>query len=316
MRRTRRVKLAVVELRAVRVLATSLLCLALAARAETAVLDAPLLALGAGQVVPRNEAVDKAALQVDEGDFEDAIRTLEKGIEEPDLTDDQLAEMYRLLGLSHLYLGNEERARDAFEKLLQARPDYELPKSAPPKIRSLYARIKEDIRKRRVRPVTLTVTPATDAPGDQAVVVEARIDDMALGAKAKLFYRRAGAQSFSSIDFSRGKVSRADSTATVPAFEVPAEEQSYEVEYYVEVADAAQRRLAGRGDPYNPLTFRVSAKKVGTGPVVEATPLYKSPWLWIGIGLGAAAVTTGVVVLATSNQTATLPVKIHLEGQP
>jgi tetratricopeptide (TPR) repeat protein len=312
---TRRVKPGVVGHRSVRVLTASLCCLAFVAHAELAALDAPVI-LSAGQVVPKNEAIQKAAQQVDEGDFEDAIRTLERGIEQPDLTDDQLAEMYRLLGLSHLYLGNEDRARDAFEKLLQARPDYELPKSAPPKIRSLYARIKEDIRKRRVRPVTLTVTPVTEASGAEAVVVEARIDDMALGAKAKLFYRRAGAQSFSSIDFARGKTSRADYTATVPAFEVPAEEQSYEVEYYVEVADAAQRRLAGRGDPYNPLTFRVAAKKLSTAPVVEATPLYKSPWLWIGIGLGAAAATTGIVVLATSNQTATLPVKIQIDGQP
>lgn len=275
--------------------------------------DAPLLL---GQVVPKNEAITRAAQQVDEGDFEDAVRTLEKGIAQPDLTDDQLAEMYRLLGLSHLYLGNEDRARDAFEKLLQARPDYDLPKAAPPKIRALYARIKDDIRKRRVRPVTLTVTPVTEVTGGDAVVVEARIEDMALGAKAKLFYRRAGVQSFSSIDFARSKTSRTDYTATVPAFEVPAEDQSYEVEYYVEVADAAQRRLAGRGDPYNPLTFRVPARKSSEGPVVESTPLYKSPWLWIGIGLGAAAITTGAVVLATSNQTATLPIKIQIDGTP
>ena len=302
MRMTRRVKPAVVGLKAVRRIAFVILSLA-----------APLVL---AQVVPKNEAITRAAQQVDEGDFEDAVRTLEKGIDQPDLTDDQLAEMYRLLGLSHLYLGNEDRARDAFEKLLQARPDYDLPKAAPPKIRALYARIKEDIRKRRVRPVTLTVTPVTEVEGGNAVVVEARIDDMALGAKGQLFYRRAGVQSFSSIDFARGKTSRADYTATVPAFEVPSEDQSYEVEYYVEVADAAQRRLAGRGDPYNPLTFRVPARKSSSGPVVEQTPIYKSPWLWIGIGLGAAAATTGVIVLATSNQTATLPVKIQIDGAP
>jgi len=268
------------------------------------------------QVVPRNDALIKAQQQVDEGDFEDAIRTLTQGIDQPDLTDDQLAELYRLLGLSHLYLGNEERARDAFEKLLQARPDYELPKSAPPKIRSLYARIKEDIRKRRVRPVTLTVVPAPDANGDEPVVLEAKIDDMALGAKAKLFYRRAGAQSFSSIDFVRSKQNRTDYAATIPAFEVPTEDQSYEVEYYVEVADAAQRRLAGRGDQYNPQTFRVASKKatVTTGP--EPVPFYKSPWLWIGVGVVAAGAATAGVIYATSNQTATLPIKIQIEGQP
>ena len=36
-------------------------------------------------MVPKNEAIQKAAKQVDEGDFEDAIRTLEKGIDQPTL---------------------------------------------------------------------------------------------------------------------------------------------------------------------------------------------------------------------------------------
>lgn len=289
------------------------LCLALAASAAPRL---PLAPTGLGQVVPKNEAIEKASQQVDEGDFEDAVRTLTRGFDQPDLTDDQLAEMYRLAGLAHLYLGNEEKARDAFEKLLQARPDYELPRATPPKIRALYGRIKDDIRKRRVRPVTLTLTPAPDVDGGAPLDVEARIEDMALGAKAKLFYRRAGAQGFSSTDFVRGKADRTAYLATIPAFELPSEETSYEIEYYVEVADAAQRRLAGRGDSYNPLTFQVAARHVAQGPAVEAVPLYKSPWLWLGIGVVVAGATTGAVLLATSNQTATLPVKIQIEGTP
>jgi hypothetical protein len=88
------------------------------------------------------------------------------------------------------------------------------------------------------------------------------------------------------------------------------------MEYYVEVADAAQRRHAGRGDAYAPLTFHVAARQASQAPPVERAPVYKSPWFWIGIGLGVAAATTGVVVLATSSQTATLPVKIQIEGTP
>ena len=41
------------------------------------------------------------------------------------------------------------------------------------------------------------------------------------------------------------------------------------------------------------------ATKSAAPPVVEATPIYKSPWLWIGVGLGAAAATTGIVLFAT-----------------
>ncbi len=267
------------------------------------------------QVTPRNDALTKGQQQVEEGDFEDAVKTLEAGIDAPDLTDDQLVELYRLLGLSHLYLGNEDKARGAFEKLLQARPDYELPKATPPKIRTLYARIKDDIRKRRVRPVTLSVAGVPEQKPAQAVTVEARIDDMALGAKAKLFYRRSGAQNYSSIDFLRDRADRSMYRATIPAFEVPEEPAAYDLEYYVEVADAAQRRLAGRGDLFTPLTFRVLAKVV-VEDAEKPKAWYQNPWVWVGIGAGAAAVTTGAVILATQRPTGTLPITIQIEGMP
>ncbi|MCA2979463.1 MAG: tetratricopeptide repeat protein [Myxococcaceae bacterium] len=267
------------------------------------------------QVVPRNDALVRGQQQVEEGDFEDAVKTLEAGIDQPDVTDDQLAELYRLLGLAHLYLGHEDKARAAYEKLLQARPDYELPKATPPKIRTLYARLKEDIRKRRVRPVTLSVAGLPDQPPGTAVTVEARIDDLALGAKAKLFYRRSGAQHFSSIDFTRDKADRALHRATIPAFELPEEPAAYDVEYYVEVADAAQRRLAGRGDPFSPLMLRVLAK-VAAAEVEKPRAWYQNPVVWIVIGVGAAAATTGVVVLATQRPTGTLPITIQVEGMP
>ncbi len=271
-------------------------------------------ALAFAQIVPRNEFIEKAQSQVDDGDFEDAVKTVKEGIAAAD-TDDQLAELYRLAGLAYLYLGKESDARDAFEQLLQARPDYELPAAAPKKIRALYARIKEDIGKRRVRPVTLTLTPVSETTGNEAVDVQARIEDMALGAKARVFYRRAGVENFSSVDFVRDRNDRTQFTAGIPAFALPTEERAWEVEYYVEVSNAASRRLAGKGDAFNPLRFTVLAKQTD-GAAAEAVPAYKSPWLWIGVGLGVAAVTTGVVLLATTQQTGTLPVRIQITGEP
>jgi tetratricopeptide (TPR) repeat protein len=268
------------------------------------------------EVAPRSEAIERAQGQLDQGDFEEAVKTLDAGLEGAELTDDQLVELYRLLGLAHLYLGNEPEARSAFEKLLQARPEYELPRSAPPKIRALYTRIKDDVKKRRVRPVTLSVQPPTTVEGDAPLSVDAVIEDLALGARAKLFYRRAGAQSYASVDFVREKGAKTDYRAQVPGFALPAEQAGYEVEFYVEVADAAQRRLAGRGDPFNPLTFQVLAKQAPQVPVPASTPWYQNGWVWVGVGVGVAAVTTGAVLLATQKQTASLPIKIQIDGTP
>src|SRR5512140_1802343 len=171
----------------VRALAPILTCLALAGP----VLPAPALALSG----PGSPEVQKAQRQIDEGDFELAVRTLEAALDEEDVS----VELYRLLGLAYLYLGDEPKARDAYEKLLQARPDFELPRSAPPKIRELYDRIIRDIRQRRVRPVTLDMAPIPGAEGGREVGVGARITDLPLGAKAKLYYRRGGAQAYSSV---------------------------------------------------------------------------------------------------------------------
>ena len=282
-----------------------------------------VLAFGASstalaQLSPRSPEAEAAQGQVDAGDYEDAIATVERGLTKPDLTDDQLAELYRLLGLSHLYLGNEEKARASFEKLLQARPDYEIPKGAPPKVRALYARIKEDIKKRRVRPVTLTLEPLGAVSPGAPAAVRARIDDLALGAKAKLFFRRAGAQSYSSADFVRDRAAKEEFTATLPAYEIP--EEGNALEYYVEVADAAQRRLAGKGDAYNPLVAKVTSRGGSEAAVSSATSepqraWYTIPWVWVGVGVGVAAIATTAAVLATQKQTATVTVDVTVRFQ-
>lgn len=266
------------------------------------------LVVALGQMSPSIAEIDAAQAQLDAGDYEDVLATTARGLARPELTDEQLAELYRLEGLAHLYLGNEDRARLAFEKLLQARPDYEIPKSAPPKVRALYGRIKEDIKKRRVRPVTLSLEPVGAAEPDAPLVVRARIDDLALGSKAKLFFRRAGAQAYSSVDFRRRKEAF---EATVPAFEV----EGAALEYYVEVADAAQRRLAGRGDAYNPLVLSVVARAAAPTVVAQERHWYEIPWVWVGVGVGVAAITTTAVVLATQKQTATVQVDVMVKVQ-
>ncbi|MGA9520205.1 MAG: tetratricopeptide repeat protein [Myxococcaceae bacterium] len=269
--------------------------------------DAPLAQFG-----PRSPEAEQAEELMSEGEFERAVRVLKRGVAASDVSDDTLVELYRLMGLAYLYLGDPERARDAYEKLLQARPDYELPKSAPPKIREVYARIKEDIRKRRVRPVTLTAEPVADTVAGQPLVVKAHIEDLALGSRARFYYRRAGAQAFSSVDFARVNGSRKDFEATLPAFELAAEARGYDIEYYLEVADAAQRRLAGKGDAFNPSHFTVLAPGGAPATEQDGTAWYQNPWVWIVGGAVAAGATAGIIAIANNPPTGTLPVTIRV----
>ncbi|MCE9672916.1 hypothetical protein LY474_34430 [Myxococcus stipitatus] len=272
------------------------------------------------QLGPASPEITRAREQIDNGEFEEARRTLQAGLDAPDVTDDQLVELYRLLGLTALYLGDENQAREAYEKLLQARPDYELPRTAPPKLRALYARIKDDIRSRRVRPVTLDVDPIPDARGSAPLEVVATIQELALGARARLFYRRAGDQAYNSVDFVKDRNDKERFLAVVPAYDVPAESEPYEVEYYFEVADAAQRRLAGRGDSFQPLMFQVLPLQQAAVADAEGSsgrPWYKSPWLWVAVGAVAIGGTAGVVALSSSEDRGRVPITIRVDpSQP
>ena len=262
------------------------------------------------EVLPRNAELDRGAALVERGDFEDAVATLERGLRQPDVSESQLAELYRLLGLAQLYLGDEERAREAFERLLQVRPDYDVPKGTPPKVKALYARIREDIRKRRLRPVALVVDPVVSVAASQPWPVRARIDNLPLGAKAKVFYRRGGAQTFSSVDFVHSPDREWTYTAVVPALEATAGARD-EWEYYVEVFDAAQRRLAGKGDAVEPL--RAGVANVKGSDLEAAPPWYQSPWPWVGIIAGVGAIAAVVTVVALQKPTATLDVTVRVQ---
>lgn len=284
---------------------------AFAAPGPLRILDVPL---AQAPVMPE---VEQAQTQIDNAEFEDAVKTLQQALNAPDVTDDQLVAIYELLGLAHLYMGNEEKARDAYEKLLQARPDFELPRTAPPRIRSIYARIKEDIKKRRVRPVTITAEPVESVKGGAPLEVKAKIEDLALGSKPKLYYRRGGEQAYSSVDFVRDRKDKTLFRAIIPAFELPEENATYDVEYYLEVADAAQRRLAGRGDAYSPQRFSVVAKDddfTGGGQGEDAW--YKNPLIWVGVGVLVVGAGAGIYVLANQRQTGEIQASWSFEPTP
>jgi tetratricopeptide (TPR) repeat protein len=278
------------------------------ARGAVRVVDVPL-----SQAGPATRAQEQAQAQLDAGEFDEAVRTLQRALGEPELTDAQLVELYRLLGLAQLYLGNEDRAREAYEKLLQARPDYELPRGAPPKVARLYERIREDIRKQRVRPVKLEVEPLGDTEGGNPVELTIQVENLALGSRPILYYRRAGTETFGSAGFKRAADAPELYRATLPAWELPAERARYEVEYYVEVADAARRRLAGRGDAFTPLRFSVRPPGVAGPSSEDEGRWYANPWVWVGMGAGVAAAGAGAAFLLSQQQTGTATLTVRVQ---
>jgi hypothetical protein len=295
-----------------------------AGRAVAALLAAQLSwapALGFAASFPQNPHLGQAQSALDDGDLEKAWNELQKAQAQPDNSDDALVEIYKLQGIVALYRGDKQAARQALEKLFQVRPDYSLPKGTSPKIRDLFTQVQEDVRQHRVKPVTLDFEPITSLAAGGPAVLAAQIGDLPEGARARLFYRRAGSEAFSSVDLKRNEGTKF--TATLPAAELPADEAPFGLEYYVEVDDAAGRRLAGRGDALAPLTARVHAPASGEPAVTTPPPTtepesawYARWYVWAGVGVVAAAGAGTAIYFATRTNTGTLPVTVTVQNSP
>lgn len=89
--------------------------------------------------------VKAAEKQLTEGDFEGAVRNLQVVLKTKNVDKAVMADTYRLMGLAALYLGADDRAKQAFELLLDTKPDFRVDEDTPPKV----AKILEGIRAAR-----------------------------------------------------------------------------------------------------------------------------------------------------------------------
>ncbi|BDG06582.1 tetratricopeptide repeat protein [Anaeromyxobacter oryzae] len=104
----------------------------------------PLVLLGLALAAPAE--LKRAKDRFEFGAYADAagaLRHLLAG--EPDLTDDEAVDAYRMLGISEYHLGDLPQARAAFVNLLSYDPDYALdPFLVPPPIVEFFDRVKKE----------------------------------------------------------------------------------------------------------------------------------------------------------------------------
>jgi tetratricopeptide (TPR) repeat protein len=265
----------------------------------------------------RTSLVDKARQLIEEAEFDQAIRVINDALVQPDNSDAMLVSLYELQGTAYLYLGQADKARSAFEKLLQAAPDHQLPKGTSSKISKLFEKVREDQKANKVRPVKLSHEKITAARAGERLDVMAQITDLPGNAKARLYYRRAGTEAYSSTTFSAE--GGGSFVAHVPAFELPTESGEYALEYFVEIADSGGRRLAGVGDSLGPIVAHVTRSSAERGPepvapAVTSESWYQKWWVWTIVGVVAAgAVGAAVAVPLLQDKRATLPVAIKVQ---
>ena len=267
---------------------------------------------------PQNPHIGVAQSALDAGQLDKAQAELQKALLQ-DNSDDALVEIYRLQGIVALYRGNRSEARRALEKLFQARPDYEPPKGTAPKIKELFSEVQADVRARRVKPVTLDFDALDKLAAGGPAAISATVHDLPSSARVRFFYRRVGSEAYGAVDL---KPKGEQAGGILPADELPVADAPFAIEYYLEVDDAAGRRLAGKGDALTPLTVRVRAPDSGglitappPGPdtATDETAWYQHWYVWTAVGVAAVAGGGATYYFLSRPKTGTLPLTVNFQ---
>ncbi len=230
----------------------------------------------------------------DDQEYRKAIRTLAPIPHDPAADRAQRIRALELIGMSYLILGQEDRARDAFQDLLAIDPGYQLrDDTGSPKIRTFF----DDVKNKYVpgfdpnAVAELEYTAPRRATGGRRVEVDVRV--VSGGGRVKevvVKWRRPGL-----LDYGDAQALRIRGDHWRAKFRVPESKRAYAIDYYIEARDIAGGSIGRVGGPETPLTLRVGAG------VVAVTPWYKR---WYTLAGAAVVVGAGTALIVTSGDDA------------
>ncbi len=227
-----------------------------------------------------NAAIDKGVAYYDDLEFEQAISTLTSALQQKNLTRNELIEAYKYLALSHVALSQDAAAKEAFRKLVEVNPAYNLPRTESPRALDLFNEIKSAIPGRNVVRLTQTASPTRPKRGQPITVSVAVVDEAKAHDHVTVYHRVRGQKAYSSVIALPVAAGRYNATISGSLVSGPA------VEYYVAAEAADNTALALEGSDTEPMVLLIDKPS-------DAKPVYARWWFWAGLGtvlLAGAAV--------------------------
>jgi hypothetical protein len=193
--------------------------------------------------------------------YEESIQVLSSALVRPNMTKEQRIEMYRLLALDHITLGNNEEAEGFVRALLGLQPEYELPKSESPRFRDFFAAIRSKWEaegrpgvvtdQSALKAVALRHRSPSEAAANSRLVLAAQVDDPDHRVTSVRLFFRGG----SSGKYSEETTQYEPATGAVRAIFPASAIRPPFVSYYMLAKDKNGVPLASSGDPDAP--FRI-----------------------------------------------------------
>lgn len=236
---------------------------------------------------PRIEQADQ--LITEELRYKSGITLLERTLRDPDLTDADRIEAYRLLGVAYIARDKPQSAEAAFEALLAIDPSFTLDPRLSPKIREVFARAQNTIAP-RIRDVTAI-------PEGRRVVVSARVEDPRAALTAVDLYARTGDDAFERYPMTRTD-DRVEAVVEVPDL------TRLRVDYYVvgRSEDADLVAVADATSPLSVVVARPAPLPPPPPPLAEPTPIYQTWWFWTVAGVVVIGAVVGGIAVASGGE--------------
>lgn len=264
--------------------------------------------------------IAKAESLMDEAEYGQAQRVIDRGLARRGLDEDTLRALYFLEGTVWVSLGQRGRARSSYAKVLTIDPAFRLGPRVPRKVRESFEVTREEMLRSgdlaSVYDVEHTplgnLVPGQDAEVRLAFGNAERARDVE---RVVLHVRRLGTSDFAAIDaVPTSAAGKPTFVARVPPYLLSTEPEPYAMEYYLDAyATGGDTRVAGAGNPELPLTFLVVPEETlaGEGLEEEGFPLVPVAvgGAIAGVAIAAVVVVGAVFLLAPKTGSATVVVK-------
>ncbi len=257
---------------------------------------------------PTPQVLAHAQRQIDQGDFENALITLQDGLSSPDNSNEELVELYWRIGEVYVYLGRDDDARDTFTRLLYVNPDFAPPRLTSPRVKTEFEQVRQ-VFLTHGQVLAIHLLPPRITGANQPIEIPALLLGMRPGFRGRIYFRPALSDAWQWAPLSLSPPPTGRFIAVVPGFPAGAT-----LEYYAEVQSSDGQRMQGDGSSLSPRSLTIPggpAVPVRTvGPAASATPWYAHWWIW---GVVGAVVAGGGALAYVELQSK--PATMHLTVQ-
>jgi hypothetical protein len=244
------------------------------------------LALSSGAVAQASSgALGRAEQSYLEVDFDGTLAAAQEALREGGHTPAQLVRIYELLGVSSAAVGENERARDFFVRMLAIDVSADLDDTVPPRLRAAFLEARGIVTSRPER-----LGAEVGLARVQSALHVALTDRFQLGRTVRVHARLEGTLEFSTREEAAQPVmfARLDGASTADR-----------VEYWVELVDPFGNQILVLGTEFEPrVVGRVATAPAGGGGGGGGADIVSEPWFWIVIGVVVVGggVTAGVIL--------------------